>query len=77
MAQKKKSLAEELSLYDSNKSKWLESYEGQFVLINKKSVAGFFPTFEKAFEEGLGKFGIEAEFLIKQVSEQEPVFVIY
>jgi len=71
------SLAEELSLYDSKKPEWLESHDGQYVVIGHKTVAGFFPTFEKAFEAGLAKFGIGTDFLVKQVVEQEPVFVIY
>jgi hypothetical protein len=78
MAHKRKpSLAEELSLYDSNKSQWLESHSGEFVLIGDTTLAGFFPSYEKAFEAGLKAFGIGRDFLIKQVVEQEPVFVIY
>jgi hypothetical protein len=78
MAHKQKvSLAEELSLYESNKSEWLESHSGEFVLISDTTLAGFFPSYERAFEAGLKKFGITKDFLIKQVVEQEPVFVIY
>jgi hypothetical protein len=74
---RKGSLAEELSLYESNKSEWLKSHSGEFVLISERTPAGFYPTYEHAFAVGLDKFGIKAEFLIKQVVEQEPVFVIY
>jgi hypothetical protein len=78
MAQKRKgSLAEELSWYESNKAGWLKSHQGQFVLIGGKKAAGFFPSYEAAFEAGLGAFGIGTDFLIKQVVEHEPVFVIY
>lgn len=78
MAHKRKeSLAEELSLYESKKAEWLKSHSGQFVLISNDTQAGFYPSYEKAFEVGLEKFGIKTEFLIKQVVEQEPVFVIY
>jgi len=78
MARKRKpSLAEELSLYDSKKSQWLEFHSGEFVLISDATIAGFFPSYEKALEEGLRAFGIGKDFLIKQVVEQEPVFVIY
>jgi hypothetical protein len=78
MAQKRKaSLSEELSWYESNKHEWLGSHQGEFVLINEKQVAGFFPSYEKALEAGLRTFGVLNDFLIKQVVEQEPVFVIY
>jgi len=73
----KASLAEELSVYEAKKSEWLKSHSGEFVLISDKTLAGFYPTYQRAFEVGLEKFGIKAEFLIKQVLEQEPVFVIY
>jgi len=78
MAQKRKgSLAEELSWYESHKTDWLKSHQGQFVLIGGKKAAGFFPNYESAFEAGLEAFGVGTDFLIKQVVEHEPVFVIY
>lgn len=78
MTHKRKApLAEELSLYESKKSEWLRSHSGEFVLIGGRKPAGFYPTYERAFEVGLEKFGVQSEFLIKQVVEQEPVFVIY
>ncbi len=78
MAQKRKgSLAEELFWYESNKTDWLKSHQGQFVLIGGKKAAGFFPNYEAAFEAGLAAFGLGTDFLIKQVVEHEPVFVIY
>ncbi len=73
----KASLSGELSWYESNKSTWLDSHSGEFVLIGGKKTVGFFPSYEKAFEAGLEAFGIGTDFLIKQVVEHEPVFVIY
>jgi hypothetical protein len=73
----KASLSNELSWYESNKSAWLDSHSGEFVLIGGKETVGFFPSYEKAFEAGLEAFGIGTDFLIKQVVEHEPVFVIY
>lgn len=78
MAQKhKRALAEELSIYEKHKTEWLTSYAGQFALIGAGETAGFFPSYKTAFEEGLKRFGLGREFLIKQVVEHEPVFVIY
>jgi len=73
----KSSLTEELSWYEAHKAEWLTAHQGEFVLIGDKNVEGFFSDYEKALEAGLGKFGINTEFLIKQVIEHEPVFVIY
>lgn len=73
----KASLSNELSWYESNKNAWLDSHSGEFVLIGGKETVGFFPSYEQAFEAGLEAFGIGTDFLIKQVVEHEPVFVIY
>jgi len=70
-------LAQELAYYDSHKLEWLNAHLGEFALVGSNTVAGFFPTYEAALEAGVKAFGLSTNFLIKQVSEQEPVFVIY
>jgi len=78
MAEKRKaSLEQELAWYESNKAEWLKTHLGEFALVGKKRAVGFYPTYGAAFEAGLGVFGIGTDFLIKQVVEREPVFVIY
>jgi hypothetical protein len=75
--QQKVPLEKELLYYESNKSEWLKSHSGEFVLISEQRAAGFFPSYERAFEAGLSTFGISIDFLIRQIVEHEPVFVIY
>ena len=70
-------LSTELAFYEKHKAEWLASHAGEFVLVGDSDEAGFFPNYETAFEAGLRAFGLEKEFLIKQVVEHEPVFVIY
>lgn len=78
MAEKRKaSLEQELAWYESNKAEWLNTHLGKFALVGKKKAVGFYSTYEAAFEAGLDEFGIGTDFLIKQVVEHEPVFVIY
>ena len=78
MAHKKKgSLTEELGWYESHKAEWLPAQTGKFALVGGQHLAGFYSTYEQAFEAGLQEFGLDAEFLIKQVADQDPVFVIY
>jgi hypothetical protein len=78
MSQKvRASLTEEIAWYESHKADWLKSHQGEFVLVGGKRAVGFFPSYESALEAGLETFGIGADFLIKQVVEHEPVFVIY
>ena len=78
MTQKlKATLSQELSWYESNKKAWIDSHRNEFVLIGRKTTIGFYATYEAAFKAGLDAFGVESDFLIKQVVEHEPVFVIY
>ncbi len=77
MTPKPSTLHNELSYYEAKKREWLSSHAEEFVLISDHSDAGFFPTYETAFRAGLQRFGVSRDFLIKQVVEHEPVFVIY
>lgn len=70
-------LKEELTYYDEQKHDWLSSHAGEFVLISARSNAGFFPSYEAALKAGVKTYGVGKQFLIKQVVEHEPVFVIY
>ncbi len=70
-------LQRELAWYESNKAELLNTHLGEFALVGKKTAVGFYPSYEAAFEAGIEAFGIGTDFLIKQVVEHEPVFVIY
>jgi len=65
-------LAEELKYFEDNKKNWLETYKGQFVLVEDKKLIGAFSTPEEAYKKGVEKFNNEP-FLIKQVVEEEQV----
>jgi hypothetical protein len=73
----KEPLSEELAFYEEHKAEWLGSHSGEYVLVCGTREPGFFPSYEAAFEAGLQRFGLGKEFLIRQVCEHEPVFVIY
>lgn len=66
-------LEEERRLYQSHKVEWLSTHRNQFVLIRGTEVAGFFADAESAYASGLERFGPTSPFLVKQVTEQEPV----
>ena len=68
---------QELRVYESHKASWLKSHKDEFVVISGDCVAGFYDTYNHAFAEALERFGIDRDFLIKQIVRQEPVFVIY
>ncbi len=70
-------LNRELRLYSEKKRSWLVAHANQFVVICEDRVEGFHDDFESAFKAGLKAFGLGRQFLVKQVCETEPVYVVY
>jgi hypothetical protein len=70
-------LQHELELYEHKKQQWLRSNPNQFVVISGETIAGFFADYETAFRAGVQRFGVQADFLIKQICRAEPVYVVY
>lgn len=70
-------LKRELQLYHEQKKSWLRSHLNQYVVIAGKQIAGFYPDYESAFRAAIREFGIQRQFLIKQICAAEPVYVVY
>jgi hypothetical protein len=70
-------LASELRVYALNKNEWLKGYPGRYVVIKGGEVLNFYPTFEDAYSAGAGVWGINMDFLVKQIVEHEPVFFVF
>lgn len=69
-------LAIELEYFSQHKSEWLAHNNGQYVVIKDITPLGFYQTFEAAYRAGAGTYGIETDFLVKQILEYEPVFFV-
>jgi hypothetical protein len=69
-------LAVELEYYSRHKSEWLQHKTGQYVVIKENRPLGFYPNFELAYRAGAASFGLETDFLVKQILEHEPVFLV-
>lgn len=67
-------LAEEVTTYEAQLQGWLER-EGQFVLIKRREVLGFFPRYEEALKAGYEQLGNEP-FLVKQILRHEPTYQV-
>lgn len=50
--------------------------EGQCVLIHGNEVLGVFPDRPTALEAGYGQLGFGTAFLVKEIHEKEPVYVV-
>ena len=69
-------LAEELKIYEAHKLEWLRLHSGKFVVIVGHEVIGFHRDYESGFKAGLAAAGLGKNFLLKQVSREEPVYLI-
>lgn len=70
-------LAVELNYYAQHKAEWLERESGKYVVVKDKGLLGFYPTFEAAYRAGASQFGLQTDFLVKQILEHEPVFFVF
>jgi len=70
-------LARELEVYALHKNEWLRDHPGRYVVIKGDKVLSFHPTFDAAYHAGASAWGINTDFLVKQIVEQEPVFFVF
>ncbi len=70
-------LAKEIDCYALHKNEWLKEHRGQYVVVKDNTVLDFFPTFEAAYRAGADTWGINTDFLVKQIVEHEPVFFVF
>ncbi|HMC30179.1 MAG TPA: hypothetical protein VKL99_05050 [Candidatus Angelobacter sp.] len=70
-------LTAELELYEAHKSEWLKSHRDEFAVVKGNHLLGFYANFHEAYSAGVEKYGINADFLVKRVVPQEPVFVVF
>jgi hypothetical protein len=62
----------ELQYFERQKTDWLKTHAGKFVLIKGEQLSGVFDSDAAAFQAGVALFGAEP-FLVKQVVDNEPV----
>ncbi len=70
-------LATELDFYAAHKPAWLGENSGKYVVVQDRNLLGFYDSFEIAFKAGVVAFGVQRDFLVKQVLAVEPVYFIF
>ena len=70
-------LSTELDFYSVHKNEWLSLQSGRYVVIKEHDVLGFYSSFPDAFRAGALKYGLETDFLVKQIVDREPVFFVF
>jgi len=68
-----KDLKANLNFVTSNKEQLLREYKNKFILVFEEKVVGSYDTYEKAAEEGVRLYGLEAKFLVYHLVEKEPL----
>jgi len=70
------SLQEEIHVFEKQKENWLRSNRGDFVVVFGIKVVGFYPDYESAFRAGLKAAGLGNNFLVRQISAEDPVYIV-
>lgn len=70
-------LAIELKFYATHKQEFLKGHRGEYVVIQGTTLLGFFQSWEQAFRSGVHAFGVQQDFLVKQVLTREPIYFVY
>ena len=70
-------LGVELDYYAQHKTEWLGQRTGHYVVIKNSGILGFYPDFEAAYRAGASTYGLDTDFLVKQILEHEPVFFVF
>ena len=68
-----KDLKANIDFVDKNKNSLLKEHNGKFLLIFEEKLIGSYDTYEKAAEEGVRLYGLNANFLVYHLLEKEPL----
>lgn len=77
MANEQSVLQVDYAVFEQHKAEWFPAHANEFVVVGDGAVLGFYADYEAALKAGLKGFGVNKQFLVKQVCLEEPVFVIY
>lgn len=67
----------ELKVFEQHRKEWSRSNPGRFVAIQGDVIVqGFFTSYAEALRAGLQQFGVRRAFLVKQVWQTEPVYLV-
>jgi hypothetical protein len=61
-------LQTEQAVYEANRSSWPQDYEGEYVLIKRKTVYGFYDSADLALTAGCSRSGIGPLFVKRDLT---------
>lgn len=65
----------EQEAFDSQLEAMAEEHAGQFVVFHDGVSAGYYPTYDAAYQEALKRFGLDQTFLVSEVKKRGPELV--
>lgn len=68
-----KDLKKNIDFVRKNREALLKEHRNKFILVFGEQLIGSFDTYERAAEEGVRLFGLDANFLVYHLVEKEPL----
>jgi len=68
-----KDLKENFDFVNENRESLLKEHKNKFILIFEKKLVDSYDTYERAAEEGVRLYGVDANFLVYHLVEKEPL----
>lgn len=68
-----KNLKQNMEFVEKHKAELLKHHKNKFLLIYDKEVVGAYDNYVNAAAEGIRIYGIQADFLVHQLVETEPL----
>jgi len=62
-------LMADFKVFASHRKEWLQEHAGQFVVVHKGEVAGFYDDYATGLHAGIKTFGVKSKFLVQKVYE--------
>jgi len=70
------SLDENIAYVDANRDALLAKYLNKFILVVDRKVVKAFDAYADAANYGIRKFGMDEEFLVKEMVREEPINIV-
>jgi len=68
-----KDLKKNLDFINENKESLLKEHKNKFILVFEEKLVCSYDSYERAAEEGVRLYGIDANFLVYHLVEKEPL----
>ena len=68
-----KDLKKNFDFVNENRESFLKEHKNKFILVFEERLVGSYDSYERAAEEGVRSYGLDANFLVYHLVEKEPL----